>query len=111
MAKVFDMIEIHLFGKLKKQVFDKKAEKDGVVTINPQPSLTMAAALEQTGLSADQIYIIFLNNKLVAARSNMVRWLGYQQMGKDPLSWDLDFEISTGDRIGLFGRDMAALVV
>ena len=106
------MIEMHLYGKLKKNhAFDKQAEKDGVVMISPQPSLTMAAALEQAGLCADDVYSIFLNNKLVAARSNMARWLGYQQIGKDPLSWDLDFEISGGDRIGLFGRDMAALVV
>lgn len=105
------MIEMHLYGKLKKQAFDEVAGKSGTIMINPEPRLTMAAALERAGLSTDEIYSIFLNNKLVAARSNMARWLGYQQIRKNPLSWDLDFEVSAGDRIGLFGRDMAALVV
>jgi hypothetical protein len=30
---------------------------------------------------------------------------------KNPLEWELDLVVKAGDRIGLFGRDMAALVI
>ena len=41
----------------------------------------------------------------------MARWMGYQQVRKDPFNWDLNVAVKPSDRIGLFGRDMAALVV
>ena len=41
----------------------------------------------------------------------MARWLGYQQVRPDPFDWNLSTPVKPGDRIGLFGRDMAALVV
>jgi hypothetical protein len=34
-----------------------------------------------------------------------------QQVHENPLEWKLDVAVKAGDRIGLFGRDMAALVV
>ena len=37
--------------------------------------------------------------------------MGFQQVNEDPLDWNLEIALKEGDRIGLFGRDMAALVV
>jgi hypothetical protein len=63
------------------------------------------------GVSTEDIYSIFLNGKLLAARSGMARWLGYQQIRSNPFDWDLNVPVKSNDRIGLFGRDMAALVI
>jgi hypothetical protein len=32
-------------------------------------------------------------------------------MRSNPFDWDLDIPVKAGDRIGLFGRDMSALVI
>jgi hypothetical protein len=41
----------------------------------------------------------------------MASWIGHQKVRNDPFNWDLDIPVNSGDRIGLFGRDMAALVI
>ena len=105
------MIEIHLYGKLLKSFRDDMFRGSNVLSISPEPGETMASVLERAGISKTDIYSLFLNSRLLAARSNMVRWLGYQQAGTNPLSWDLNVPVASGDRIGVFGRDMAALVV
>ena len=105
------MIEIHLYGKLRKMLDHDILSESNVLRLSPEPGETIASVFERMGISAEDVYSLFLNARLLAARSNMVRWLGYQQAGVDPLSWDLNVPVSSGDRIGLFGRDMAALVV
>ncbi len=105
------MIEIHLYGKLRKVLGDDNPSESNVLRLSPEPGETIASVFERAGISAEDVYSLFLNARLLAARSNMVRWLGYQQAGADPLSWDLNVPVSPGDRIGVFGRDMAALVV
>ena len=59
----------------------------------------------------DEIYTVFVNHKLLAARSGMARWIGHQQAGPSPLDWDLSIRVGPDDRIGLFGRDMSLLVI
>ena len=105
------MIEIRIFGRLRKQAGDPAVQETGLLQMTPEPGETMQSILERANISPQDIYTIFLNSKLVAARSSMVKWLGYQQAGPDPLTWDLSCKLASGDRIGVFGRDMAALVV
>ena len=105
------MIEIRFFGKLRKQAEDPKIREAGLLMISNGPEETMQSILDRANISPEDIYTIFVNSKLFAARSNMVKWLGYQQACPDPLEWDLNFKLIPGDRIGIFGRDMAALVV
>ena len=105
------MIEIHLYGKLYKRFANDKHLEGNVLRLSPEPGETMASLFERTGIAMQDVYSLFLNARLLATRSNMVRWLGYQQAGDDPLSWDMTVRVSSGDRIGVFGRDMAALVV
>lgn len=105
------MIEIRLYGKLRRQASDRVLRETGVLRVPPGEDETVKTILEQIKLSPKDIYTIFLNSKLVAARSNMVRWLRYPQAGGDPLAWNLEIGLTSGDRIGIFGRDMSALVV
>ncbi|MBW2408879.1 MAG: hypothetical protein JRF72_03705 [Deltaproteobacteria bacterium] len=105
------MVEIHLFGKLRKYAKKSDRETANVIRVSPQSDETIALLLDRAGIAIEDVYSIFVNHKLLAARSGMARWIGHQKVREDPFNWDLDIPVNAGDRIGLFGRDMAALVV
>ena len=105
------MVEIHLFGKLRKYAQSSDPETDYVIRISPQSDETIALLLARAGIAIEDIHSIFLNHKLLTARSGMARWIGHQRVRSDVFNWDLDIPANPGDRIGLFGRDMAALVI
>ena len=79
--------------------------------IVPQPEETLQQLLIRIGIPLEEIYTIFLNSKLLASRSKMAYWMRYQQVNENPLDWKLKVAVKAGDRIGIFGRDMAALVI
>lgn len=106
-----EAVTIHLYGKLRRFAGDAGAGRGHVIEVEPQPEETVDRLLARVGIPLDQIYNIFFNSKLLATRSAMAYWMRYQQVGKDPLDWKLDVAVKAGDRIGLFGRDMGALVV
>ncbi len=105
------MVEIHLYGKLRKLSLDAASSQKGVFEINPEKGETIGLLLQRLDIPVDDVYSLFLNHKLLAARSGMAMWLRHQQVNETPFDWDLKAPVKTGDRIGLFGRDMAALVV
>ncbi|KPJ77769.1 MAG: hypothetical protein AMJ54_06215 [Deltaproteobacteria bacterium SG8_13] len=102
-------VDLHLYGKLRK--FGDLPGDDPVLQVVPDAGETLASLLERLNIPPAEIYSIFLNSKLLAARSGMARWIGYQQVRADPFDWNLKVPVKAGDRIGLFGRDMAALVI
>ncbi|UCG06305.1 MAG: hypothetical protein JSV83_20730 [Desulfobacterales bacterium] len=105
------MVEIHLFGKLRRYAANTDTAEDYVIRMSPAADETVRSILARVGISAEEIYSIFLNRKLLAARSGMASWIGHRQIRSDPFNWDLSVPVKSGDRIGLFGRDMAALVI
>jgi hypothetical protein len=105
------MIEIRLYGKLRRQSAIKELRKTGILHLSPDSGETLNSLLGRIGINVDDVHSIFLNAKLMAARSNMARWLRYQGGGGNPLDWKIDVPLNSGDRVGVFGRDMAALVV
>ncbi len=105
------MVEIHLFGKLRKYAQKTDPETAHVIQVSPQSDETIALLLDRVGIAIEDVYSIFVNHRLLAARSGMASWMGHQKVRNDPFNWDLDIPVDAGDRIGLFGRDMAALVV
>ena len=105
------MIKIHVYGKLRNEIRAERFVNTNVLNLSPEPGDTIGSVLARAEIKSTSVYSIFLNAKLAAARSGMVKWLRYQNAGSDPLSWDLDIPVMSGDRIGVFGRDMAALVV
>ena len=102
-------VDVHIYGKLRR--FGHPTGSDHVLHVVAEDDETLASLLERIEIPVDEIYSIFLNAKLLAARSGMARWIGYQQVRSDPFDWNLDVPVKAGDRIGLFGRDMAALVI
>jgi len=105
------MVEIHLYGKLRRFAPDNSPSRDSVIVVDPREEETIELLLERVGIGADEIYHIFMNSKLLATHNTMANWLGYQQVRDSPFDWNLKVAVEDGDRIGLFGEDMAALVV
>lgn len=105
------MVDIRLFGKLRRFAKEPEAGHNNLMRIAPRPEETLEQLLARIGIPLDEIYTIFLNSKLLASRSLMAYRMGYQQVHKNPLDWNLEVAMKAGDRISLFGRDMAALVV
>ena len=106
-----ETVDIRLYGKLRRFVKESEADHDNLMRIALQPEETLKQLLARIGIPVDEIYSLFLNSRLLASRSLMAYRMGFQQVNEDPLDWNLEIVVGTGDRIGLFGRDMAALVV
>jgi hypothetical protein len=102
------MVEIRLYGKLRRYAKDYP---DGIIRVAPESKETLNLLLNRMGIPISDIYSIFFNSKLLATRSGMASWIGYPQVHATPFDWDLTVSVQSSDRIGLFGRDMAALVV
>jgi hypothetical protein len=105
------MAEIHLYGKLRRYVPSHQSERGTVIRVAPGPDETLETLLASLEIPVDEIYSIFFNSKLLAARTGMALWLGHRQVRTDPFDWNLNVTVEPADRIGLFGRDMSALVI
>ena len=101
------MVEIHLYGRLRHYV--NGSRDGGVIRLEPGPDETIASLLVHTGIPVDEINHIFFNSKLLATRTKAAAFLGFRQANADLSDWDLDVPVDDGDRVGLFGRDMAVL--
>ncbi len=105
------MTDIHIYGKLRDFAENLAHDKTGVVRITPESHETVQSLLERLGLPVARVHTIFFNHKVLAARTKMALWIGHRQVRDTPFDWNLDIPVKPGDRIGLFGRDMSALVV
>jgi hypothetical protein len=105
------MTEIRIYGKLRKKISPPGEGGVTVLQVKPFDGETLDELLNRVGFEIDDIFTIFLNSQLFATHNSMARWLEYQQAREDPDNWDLSVVIEDGDRIGLFGKDMSALVV
>jgi hypothetical protein len=101
------MVEVHLYGKLRRHAPDRRASGESVMQLEPQPEATVRMALERAGIPPDDIYHVFLNGAMLSTRNSMAPWLKYPEAQGD--GWDT--RVRDGDRLGLFGQDMALLVV
>ncbi|HIE37608.1 MAG TPA: hypothetical protein EYP77_00785 [Anaerolineae bacterium] len=107
------MVEVHLYGKLRRYAPDPRPDRESVIRLEFQPGETVGAVLERLGISSDEIAHIFKNGALLTTCNSMAPWLRYQQAREGMPNCDLGLEVSVqdGDRLGLFGRNMPLLVV
>ena len=91
------VVDIHIYGKLRR--FGPPTDDDNVLRVEPDDGETLASLLERIEMPVDEIYSIFFNSRLLAARSGMARWIGYQQVRSDPFDWNLDVPVKAGDRM------------
>lgn len=107
------MIQVHLYGDLRRYGNQPLASQDTVVEICVSDNATVGQVLEEIGIDPKEIAHIFLNSRLLKAGSSMAPWLGYQTAQEQipPGGIALDAPIRSGDRLGLFPLRMAMLVV
>jgi len=103
------MVDIHLYGSLRRHAPDPRPDRESVVRLELQPGETVETALERLGISPAEVYHVFLNGALLSTRNSMAPWLDYQQAGTG--TQGLDTPVQSGDRLGLFAHDMGLLVV
>jgi len=83
--------------------------QDIVLLAEPGPQDTVGSLLEGVGVPVDEISHVFVNARLLATRNSMAAYYGYPHTGSDLADWNLGVPVGDGDRIGVFGRDMAIL--
>lgn len=105
------MISIHLYGKLRQHANESSPSRDSIIQVEAKENESLQMLLDRVGISTDELYTIFINAKLLTSRTKFATYLGYHQVREENCqSWDLNVNINDGDRIGLFGPDMSALV-
>ncbi len=109
------MVEIHLYGKLRRFVPSPRPDKENLLRAEIAAGETVGSLLGRLGIPTEEVYHVFLNRKLLATRNRMAPWLRYQQVREEPAGLsrelDLDVPLQPGDRLALFAPDMALLVV
>ena len=82
------MIEVHLYGSLRRVAADAAATSDSVVSLPHEDADTVMSVVSRAGLQADEIGSnLFLNGRYAT----------------------LDTPVADGDRLGLFPDDMQLL--
>ena len=103
------MVEIHLYGKLRDYSQQPDCNHNCTIMLEPNTGETIAKLLRRLGVPLEEINHIFYNAKLLASRAKAATHMGYEQVDASLSDWNLDIPVNTGDRIGLFGSDMAML--
>lgn len=107
------MIELHLYGDLRRYAQEKTASGQSVVRLPMDNGDTVGRVLRELGIDPAGVGQIFLNGKLLNTRCSMAPWLGYQS-AKERVPYGgsyLDAPVRSGDRLGVFPTNMAMLVV
>jgi hypothetical protein len=103
------MVEIHVYGKLRRYVEDGRSAGASVIMLEPGARETLISLVAQAGIPVEEINHIFFNGNLLVSRTRVASFMGFMQAGSDLSDWDLNVPVDNGDRIGVFGRDMALL--
>ena len=107
------MIELHLYGDLRRYAQEKTAGGQSVVQLPIGSGDTVGGVLREAGIDPTEVGQIFLNGRLLNTRCSMAFWLGYQSAKERvPIGGSyLDAPVRSGDRLGVFPTNMAMLVV
>jgi hypothetical protein len=104
------VIEVRLFGDLRHYA-DQHAAPSGVV-LQLADASTVGQVLAQIGIPLEEVGNLFLNGQLLP-RSVYPITLGYPLAASTPLSASglLGATVKPGDRLGVFPKKMALVVV
>jgi hypothetical protein len=105
-------IQINVYGKLRKRLpLTYEVGTRGVIEMEVPTGELLENVLEQLGVYKEDLYTIFLNNKLLTTKNAMADHLGYQQYCENCHNWELCVTLKDCDKLALFGLDMATLVI
>lgn len=105
------MIEVRLFGDLWRYA-EGLTSAGSALYLQADPSTTVGQVLAQVGIDPDKVSNVFVNGCLLP-RSTYPITLGYPLASSAPLSaegcWNTP--VRSGDRLGIFARNMGLVVV
>ncbi len=106
-------IEVHVYGKLRHRLAETEAVPTAALELEPRPEETVETLLERLGIGLEETHHIFVNGSLLATHNAMAPWLEYRQAQENVKDWQSGAQrpLNAGDRVGIFGEDMALLVV
>lgn len=106
------MIEVRLFGDLRQYATDSASEPGTVLYLTEDGSWTLGQVLTTLGIEPADVSNVFLNGRLLP-RSPYPITLGYPLAAERPLTQEgyLNTPVRDGDRLGIFPRNMGAVVV
>lgn len=106
------MIEVRLFGDLRRYAGDPAAASGVVVHVPAGEAGTVGQVLSRLGIGPAEVGHVFLNGRLVPTSAQALS-LGYPLVASALLSPEasLDVRLQAGDRLGVFARNMGVLVV
>jgi len=112
-AKNGPMIELHLYGDLRRHAGEETTSRQSVVQLVIGHDETVGSVLRKAGINPAEVGQVFLDHKLLDSRCSMRLWLGYQSARERIPSGGsyLDAPVRSGDRLGLFPTNMAMLVI
>ena len=70
------MVEIHLYGKLRRLVPNSRAAEDTVIRLEPEEDETIQSMLRRAGVPIEELYHIFLNGNFCSPKKNMPITIG-----------------------------------
>ena len=103
------MVEIHLYGKLRKYSNGSAPGSNHTLYLEPDPGETIESLLARVGIPDMEINHIFYNAKLLVSRSKSASMFGLPQVNAEISEWNLAIPVEHGDRIGVFGLDIPVL--
>ncbi len=106
------MIEVRLFGHLRRHVPGSTPVADTVVYLPADSAQTLEHIFARVGIEPTEVGNVFINGRLLP-RSLYPITLGYPLAAKGPLTPKdyLAAPVHPGDRVGIFPRNMSAVVV
>jgi hypothetical protein len=111
-SKMERLIEVRLYGELRRYASPAVRGRGTVMYLPAKGSETVGQVLAQLRIDLAQVGNMFLNGRILP-RSSYPVLLGYPVAADGPLSADdcLKTFVQPGDRLGIFPRNMAAVVV
>lgn len=106
------MIEVRLFGDLRRYAGGSKAASDTIVRLPAGEGETVGRVLARMGIDPVEVSHVFLNGRLLP-RSAYPITLGYPLAADRPLTPEghQGTPVQPGDRLGVFPRNMGVVVV
>ena len=106
------MIEIRLFGNLKRHVQGARPASDTILYLPAAETATVGQILARIGIDPTEVSHVFLNGRLLPRAAYPIT-LGYPLAAAQPLTpeghWGMP--VQEGDRVGIFPCNMGVVVV
>jgi hypothetical protein len=106
------VIEVRLFGSLRSYAGNSRAASDAIVRLPAGEGETVGRVLARMGIDPGEVSHVFLNGRLLP-RSAYPITLGYPLAAEHPLTPEghQGMLVQSGDRLGIFPRNMGVVVV